>query len=516
MTHTEQAAGILNQFVQRSRETYSLPAVAMRVLDLTNHPKVDIRELKETIETDPALTAKLLRVVNSPVFGLRGEVADLNQAIALLGVRSLKMLVLGFSLPRGLCDEIESEMLKLYWRHALIKSVAARELAQKIWRIPTDEIFTAALLQDFSVLVLVKELGASYAEFWKGVYANGGDIAEAESHALGFYHTVLTAQILSNWGLPDSVTHVVGMPPDEVRLAALPVDKAAQPQILHIADLIARLLNGGPPDVLDRLLRTAKRFAKISYGQLQQIVETVQELEPALEEAVDVNGDQVSYPEILAAAHDRLADEDLDGPASSSLDVCDDWDFEVLLAEQETARVEAAQTQQPWMNGPEEMFLKAPDEPGLLGRLKSSAAAARLARQPLALVLVEFGDVEELVAIHGLGFIDFFMQELEQLIEHCVEDDCYGEPMTDHSIALIMPASDQFQAAKVAREICRGVERWPIEYPDAAALSLNVGAASLSQVPKNFPVDDLLDAAERCLYGARNASGNSVKSIELV
>ena len=99
----------------------------MEVLQLTDNPQVDTRALKECIENDPALTGKILRVVNSSLFGLSREISDLNQALALLGTKPLKLLVLGFSLPGGLYAGIEARTLARYWRRTLTKAVAARE-----------------------------------------------------------------------------------------------------------------------------------------------------------------------------------------------------------------------------------------------------------------------------------------------------------------------------------------------------------------------------------------------------
>ena len=106
----------LDRLVGRAEQLYSLPAVAMEVLQLTDNPQVDTRALKECIENDPALTGKILRVVNSSLFGLSREVSDLNQALALLGTKPLKLLVLGFSLPSGLYAGIEARTLGRYWR----------------------------------------------------------------------------------------------------------------------------------------------------------------------------------------------------------------------------------------------------------------------------------------------------------------------------------------------------------------------------------------------------------------
>ncbi len=101
------------------RPLYTLPTVAIEVVQLLNEPHVDPREIKACIERDPALTAKVLKVVNSSLFGLSGEVANVTQAIALLGLNPLKLLVLGFSLPDELFASLAADQLQLYWSETL-------------------------------------------------------------------------------------------------------------------------------------------------------------------------------------------------------------------------------------------------------------------------------------------------------------------------------------------------------------------------------------------------------------
>ncbi len=128
MTETE---SVLDQLSVRSAQLYSLPGVAMQVLQLTRDPHVDTRALKECIENDPAIASRVLRVVNSSLFGLSREVSDLGQAIPMLGIKPLKLLVLGFSLPSGLFLDVESKTLMWYWKHTLTKAVAGRVLSQR-------------------------------------------------------------------------------------------------------------------------------------------------------------------------------------------------------------------------------------------------------------------------------------------------------------------------------------------------------------------------------------------------
>src|SRR5262245_61242304 len=149
-THTE-TIGLVQQFCERTGQLYSLRAAAAEVLRLTSEPRIDPRQLKACLESDPALAARILRVVNSSLFGPSRQITDLNQALTLLGIRPLKMLVLGFSLPKELFAGLEAEVLARYWRLALVKAVAARELAEGLWRLPGDEPFLAGLVQDIGM-----------------------------------------------------------------------------------------------------------------------------------------------------------------------------------------------------------------------------------------------------------------------------------------------------------------------------------------------------------------------------
>src|SRR5262245_25942966 len=109
-----ETVGLVQQFVQRTGQLYSLPAVAAQVLQLTAEPRADARALKGCITRDPALATRMPRVVNTSLFAVTRQVTDRSQALALLGTRPLKMLVLGFSLPKELFTGVEASVLARY------------------------------------------------------------------------------------------------------------------------------------------------------------------------------------------------------------------------------------------------------------------------------------------------------------------------------------------------------------------------------------------------------------------
>ena len=86
MDHSQDTTENLSRFVQRAGNLYSLPTVAMQVLELTANSTIDAPSLKECIEKDPALTAKMMKVANSPMFGMSKQVSSLQQAMVVLGL----------------------------------------------------------------------------------------------------------------------------------------------------------------------------------------------------------------------------------------------------------------------------------------------------------------------------------------------------------------------------------------------------------------------------------------------
>jgi HD-like signal output (HDOD) protein len=306
---TNTATGLVQQIVEGTGQLYSLPAAAAEVLRLTAEPRIDARRVRECLELDPALTARILKVVNSSLFSLSRQVTDLGQALSLLGTRPLRMLVLGFSLPKELFAELEGEVLGRYWRHSLIKAVAARELAERVWQIPGDEAFTAGLVQDIGILALCQQVGPSYVQFLDHLQQHGGNLIDRELETLGFDHAVLTARLLSHWGLPASLCAAISVPPDERAVAALAPAERALPQILHLAELAARLVEQPYGPALHDLLKVGGRYVRLTYESLQPVIAVLQQKVEQLAEVLDLAlPEGESYTDLLVAAHRRLGE----------------------------------------------------------------------------------------------------------------------------------------------------------------------------------------------------------------
>src|SRR3954453_12268158 len=131
------------QLLQRIRQCPSLPSlptIAMQVLDLAQKTDVDIAEIARIISKDPALSTKILRTVNSSFYARSQNVSTISHSLVILGLQSVKTLVLGFSLVTNLKNNKSNGFKHLaYWKRSIYAATAARTIAGKINIVQQEE-----------------------------------------------------------------------------------------------------------------------------------------------------------------------------------------------------------------------------------------------------------------------------------------------------------------------------------------------------------------------------------------
>ncbi len=539
-------ATTLDRIVAKAGQLYSLPAVAMKVLQLTNNPQVDTHALKECIENDPALTGKILRVVNSSLFGLTREVSDLNQALAMMGTKPLKLLVLGFSLPDSLFAGVAGGTLQQYWRHTLTKAVAGREISETLWNTAGDEAFIAGLLQDIGILLLIRELGEPYVKFLDKVSSGGQDLAALEAESMGFDHTTVSARLLATWGLPHALVQAVAQRPAEEESTSRPAPDEALPEILHLAELFARLLADEQSEVLHQVIEVGGARHGLSQPQMDTLAGNLQEKVAQLADVLCLQlPDGLDYRDVLVKAQSQLAEAAAE--AAEDLLRAPPQNEESLLDElQGLAKAVATVSGRPTKSSmPGRFFPPTPQpvdqapapqaaakpaassvgaatataevDPGLLGRIAVAVAACRQSRCPLSLLMIQIDGANELamtLGLQGLAKLREFLAVICQSVQHPAKM-CL--PHDDTTYALVLPDCEKRLAIELGNQLIENVQRFAPagQGHQRRPIGVNVGVATVSLPPRNFPAEDLFASAQRCLYGSQASGGSVVKSIEI-
>lgn len=518
MARLEETRRPLDQFVERAGRLYSLPAVAVEVLRLTQEPTVDALALTNCIERDPALVGKILRTVNSSLFGLSREVTDLQQAVGLLGIKPLKLLVLGFSLPPKLLSDSEHDALARYWQHAVVKAVAARELAQQTKKADGDDAFLAGLLQDIGVLVLLQDLGEAYAKFVERAAAERLDLLALELDTLGFDHRLLSARLLNAWGLPEAFCKAVAIAPDSSSVARLPAAWREVPPLLAQAEALALVATADRDDALAQLAHSDGEPSKW-LAFIDGLREKVDQLASVFEVSLPQGA---AHDAILARAHQQLAGE----TDFAAANVCRHQQAEHHPAKQWQESQSLVAAAERWQSHASTLAagdspaakpsaVVAIADPGLAGLATRAVAECRRRRVPLSLMLIEFDEFSDLVFRWGLDRASDYVQKFAAKSSAMVLD-AHPAELGDGQVALLLYGSDRQQTVAVARRLMQLADegRW-LDKGRETPITLSIGIASVAMPAKNFPAADLIAAAQRCLFGASSGGGNSVKSIDI-
>jgi HD-like signal output (HDOD) protein len=539
----------VEQIAARASALYSRPTVALEIVRLTSDPQADPHAIKECLEQDPALTSKILRVVNSSFFSLPREVADLNQAVALLGIKPLKLLVLGFSLPDEMFAETAADQLEWYWTTTLTRAVAARLLSSELWHSPGDEAFIAGLLQDIGILALLRELGPPYVKLLSRVIEQRRDLAALERDCFGFNHIDLSAALLTHWKLPQRLIDAIAAPKQIESLLQLVSADSDLPRILHLAELLAQLVGQRRLDVLPELLKAGGAYCDLTKGRLMVLVEQLQPQVDQLAQALSLElAKDRNYIDVLVAAHDQMAVLSEEFAGGMHQHRSEDQVYTDLLQEAqelthamheflEGNRRTAAPTDEParsWnhWHGPHDRTegeravatTVADDSIGivaLLRHLSGIVPLCRARRRELSLLLVE---------CNAGGMMSMPDEDISSRIRQALENECRAYGLADVQLlsitacqlAAILPCCERRQAVALANEVlARFVE---VAHPASSkhdapqaihTITVSAGVSTVAAVPKNFDPWRLVESAERCLYAARSCNTNTVKSIEM-
>ena len=180
----------------------SLPGATLDLVRSFNDEDINVAALAKKIGRDPLLTVRVLKVVNSPFYGLDGEVSSLPEAVMVLGFSNVRSLALAASLtgafpmpPHG------SSEARHLWMHSFCCAICAQLLAPRV-QVDAETAFTAGLLHDIGRIAMLALCPTQFEEIMKLMTEQGVELEAAEERVLGFNHATFGARLLERWHLP--------------------------------------------------------------------------------------------------------------------------------------------------------------------------------------------------------------------------------------------------------------------------------------------------------------------------
>ena len=203
--HTIEINNQIQQLIERELNFPSPPAIAVQILNAVLKDEAALIELGKIISTDPALTAKMLKVANSGIFTCKEAITDINRATSILGTNIIKNIALSFIIATDLNGNGHTGFdYNNFWRCSVTSAISA-ELLAKMVRHKDDDIFVTALLQNIGSLVISLTKGDEYNALLRGAQSTNADLLALEKEQFGFDHQQVGYALLIKWNLPKSI-----------------------------------------------------------------------------------------------------------------------------------------------------------------------------------------------------------------------------------------------------------------------------------------------------------------------
>jgi two-component system, cell cycle response regulator len=312
----------------------TLPAVAIKVLELTNKPDVQLKEVASVIEHDQAIATKVLRTINSSFYGLSRRCGSIQQALALLGLQTVKGLVLGFSLAKSLdgggSKEVSFDFMS-YWRRCMYCAAAARHIAVVTRRCDPDEAFVAALVQDIGMVAMWRAFGDRYLQTVDAAGKDHRRLAAVEKKAWEIDHSAIAGEMTKRWRFPEQIVEAVRCHHSSGTASLDVMQIARTVELSGMASAVILGESSKPDEAVTRFKNAANEWFDIKANMpltlLQVFTDKARELarvfglnvgdvpdiESILAEAEKIRGDQalpaMNVDEMLAAESREATDE---------------------------------------------------------------------------------------------------------------------------------------------------------------------------------------------------------------
>lgn len=189
----------------------SLPSVYHRIREQLDSPEGSIIEVSRLVSADPALTARLLRLVNSALYGYGGQVDTVSRAVQLLGLQQVHDLVLAMSISSVFAGVHPEQMdMPRFWRSSVMCGLTARSIARGCGLSTAERLFVIGLLADLGHLVMYQTVPALALEAQRTSDATGEPLHAVEHRVVGCDYAELGAALTMHWQLPTCFAGVIG------------------------------------------------------------------------------------------------------------------------------------------------------------------------------------------------------------------------------------------------------------------------------------------------------------------
>ena len=468
----------------------TLPGIALKMLDAVQKDNPDINEIGDIISNDPALSAKVLKMINSSFYSIPTQITSVNHAIKLLGIQAVQNLALSFSLVRKYKPNKATEFdYTQFWKNSLVGAISAKLLAEKLDPGFSEEIFFLALLQNIGTLTLGHSFPDKFSLVRKAMELDGLSLQTAESQILGYSHQEIGEYLAKSWGLPDNFYIPIGYHHGPDNMPSKQTNIQTSAQILYLSSLIIELLDANNAHLNLWLLEdTLEKYFPSNDVDVDSIVNEICEQTQQIFPLFEIDLDQHDYIQLLETARAELSK------------ISTDMIKEMLEQTQEISTLKKEVTR--------DSMTRLYNHEYFRELLQKEISRSERYYRPLSLIIADIDHFKLINDTYGHLSGDRVIKSIAALLNAEVRDSDFVARYGGEEFAIIVTETEPNDAIRTAERMRKIIESLNfIDESGVISATMSFGVASLA-VGKKTNIDELIKQADRALYEAKENGRN--------
>jgi len=221
------------EMVEKISDLPTIPIVASKVLELLDKPDVELEEVADMILTDQVLAARVIKIVNSPLYRSSQEIKSVKRALVYLGFRHIRELALTCSFIEAFQGKDGAFDVMTFWEHSFGVGIVAKIIAQRARYIDTEKAYLAGIIHDIGEVFLSYYYQKDFQRILQEIKSTPYKLVDAEDRFWGTNHSYIGVAIAQKWNFPPEYCEVIAHH-HEPELATIDPNLVA---IVNLADL---------------------------------------------------------------------------------------------------------------------------------------------------------------------------------------------------------------------------------------------------------------------------------------
>lgn len=479
------------------RNLPSPPGIALRIIELAQDPEADLTAAADIIAIDMALSARMLRIANSPLYASRRRIDNLGQALTMLGLNATISLALGFTVTQELVaagDSVGQDVRERVWRRSILSALAASQLGQARGLRRLEELMLAGLLQDLGILILAQAQQDTYLPLLRGSTGNAALLASEREH-LHCTHAEVGAWMAEEWHLPRYLCEAIAHSEDP----ALSDDHFQA--CVQLSGVVADIwLEDDADAARERALEQVHARLQLDSARFDQVLARISEALPTIASVFDTSPATPARVQFLIDHAQELA-------TLRNLRQVQDADHARRRADEMEARARrlAEQAHRDALTG----VLNRRQLEAVLGQEFQRASRHGW---PLSVAFIDLDDFKKINDAHGHLTGDDVLRAFAGILEGQLRASDTVARYGGEEFVALLPNTTEAVALEVIRRVLANIVVTPMAMLEQGPLfvTFSAGIATQGGYERFDQVQDLLRAADDVLYRSKSLGRNRV------